>query len=69
METKTYFLNHFYHPRFASRYDQNQLFITDVSKENKHPVVPKLMNIVPKRNKRNNYREIDKLFLESIGYD
>ena len=69
METKRYFPNLFYHPRIASGYDQNQLIITDVSKENKHPVVPKLMNIVPKRNKRNNYRKIDKLFLESIGYD
>ena len=48
METKRYFLNHFYHPRFASGYDQNQLTITDVSKENEHRVVPKLMIIVPK---------------------
>ena len=37
METKRYFLTHFYHPRFASGYDQNQLIITDVSKENKTP--------------------------------
>ena len=48
METKRYFLNHFQHPRFASGYDQNQLIITDVSKENKHRVVPKPMIIVPK---------------------
>ena len=43
-----FFLLIFYHPRFASGYDQNQLVITDVSNENKHRVVPKLMIIVPK---------------------
>ena len=48
METKRFFLTHFYHPRFASGYDQNKLIITDVSKENKHQVVPKLMISVPK---------------------
>ena len=57
METKRYFLTHFYHPRFASGYDQNPLIITDVSRENKHRVVPKLMNIVPKWDKRNNRRK------------
>ena len=54
METKRYFRNHFYHPLFASGYDRNQLIITDVSKENKYRVVPKLMNIVPKWDKRSN---------------
>ena len=48
METKRYFLTHFDHRRFASGYDQNQLIITDVSEENRHRVVPKLMIIVPK---------------------
>ena len=48
METKRNFLNHFQHPRFASGYDQNQLIITDVSQENKHQVIPKLMITVPK---------------------
>ena len=48
METKRYFLTHFHHPRFASGYDQNQLIITDESKENKHRVVPKLMITVQK---------------------
>ena len=57
METKRIFLNHFYHPRFASGYDQNQLITTDVSKENQHRVVPKLMIIVPKWDKRNNQRK------------
>ena len=57
METKRNFLTHFYHPRFASRYDQNQLIITDVSKKNKHRVVPKLMITVQKRDKRNNQRK------------
>ena len=57
METRMYFLNRFYHPRFASGYDQNQLIITDVSKENKHRVVPKLMKIAPKWDKRNNRRK------------
>ena len=42
------FLLIFYHPRFASGYDQNLLIIIDVSKENKHREVPKLMIIVPK---------------------
>ena len=54
METKRYFLSHFQHPRFASGYDQNQLIITDVSKENENRVVPKLMITVSKWNKRNN---------------
>ena len=58
METKRYFLTHFYHPRFASGYDQNQLIIPDVSKENKHRIVPKLMITVPKWNKRNNQRKM-----------
>ena len=57
METKRYFLNHLYHPRFASGYDQNQLIITDVSKENKHRIVPKLMITVPKWEKRINRRK------------
>ena len=35
METKRYFLTHFYHPRFARGYDQNPLFITDASSEKK----------------------------------
>ena len=48
METKEKILVILQHPRFASGYDQNQLIITDVSKENKHRVVPKLMIIVPK---------------------
>ena len=52
------FLLIFYHPRFASGYDQNQLFITDVSKENRHRKVPKLMITVPKWNKRNNQRKL-----------
>ena len=34
--------------RFASGYDQNRLIISDVSRENKHRVAPKLMIIVPK---------------------
>ena len=58
METKRYFLNHFYHPRFASGYDQNQLIITDVSKEKKHRVLSKLMIIVPKWDKRINRRKL-----------
>ena len=37
METKRYFLTHFYHPRFASGYDQNQLIITDVSEKKQTP--------------------------------
>ena len=57
MKRKRYFLNHFQQPRFASGYDQNQLFITDVSKQNKHRVAPKLMFTVPKWNKRNNRRK------------
>ena len=48
MEAKKKYLVIFQHPRFASGYDQNQLIITDVSKENRHRVVPKLMIIVPK---------------------
>ena len=48
METKEKSLVILQHPRFASGYDQNQLIITDVSKENKHRVVPKLMITVPK---------------------
>ena len=58
METKRNFLNHFYHPRFASGYDQNQIIITDVSKENKHRAVPKLMITVPKGDKQNNRRKL-----------
>ena len=54
METKEKILVILQHPRFASGYDQNQLIITDVSKENKHRVVPKLMITVPKWNKRFN---------------
>ena len=42
------FLLILYHPRFASGYDQNPLILTDVSRENKHRVVPKLMKSVPK---------------------
>ena len=48
METKEKILVILQHPRFASGYDQNQLVITDISKENKHRVVPKLMKIAPK---------------------
>ena len=48
METKRYFPTQFYHPGFASGYDQKQLIIPDVSKEYKHRVVPKLMISVPK---------------------
>ena len=48
METKEKILVILQHPRFASGYDQNQLIITDVSKENKHRVVPKLMIAAPK---------------------
>ena len=48
METKKKIFDIFQHPRFASGYDQNQLLITDVSEENKHRVVPKLMIAVPK---------------------
>ena len=48
METKRYFSNDFLHPHFASEYDQNELIITDISEENKHRVVPKLMIIVLK---------------------
>ena len=66
METKRYFLTHFYHPRFASGYDQNQLIITDVSKENKHRIVQKLMITVPKWNKRINWRKVDKSFYELL---
>ena len=53
METKRIFLNHIYHLSFASGYDQNQLIISDVGKENKHLVLKKLMNTVAKRDKRN----------------
>ena len=62
LETKRYFLTHFYHLRFASGYDQNQLIIPDVSKENKHRVVPKLMITIPKWNKWNNRRIFDQPF-------
>ena len=48
------FLNHSYHPRFASGYDQNPIIITDEIKENRHREVPKRMIIVPKGNKGNN---------------
>ena len=48
METKKEILVILHHPSFASGYDQNQLIITEVSKENKHRVVPKLMITVPK---------------------
>ena len=56
METKRFtvhfqhfpFTFHFQHPRFGSRYDQKQLIISDVSKGNKHRVVPKLMIVVAK---------------------
>ena len=48
METKEKILVILHHPRFASGYDQNQLIITDVSTENKHRIVPKLMITVPK---------------------
>ena len=58
METKRYFLNHFQHSRFASGYDQHRLIITDVNKENKHRVVPKLMITVPKGDKRSNQRKL-----------
>ena len=58
METKRNFLNHFQHPCFASGYDQNQLIITDVSKKNKHRVVPQLIITVPMLNKRNNQRKL-----------
>ena len=57
METKRIFLNHFQPPRFASGHDQNPLIIANVSKENKHRVVPVLMIIVPKWDKRNNQRK------------
>ena len=66
METKRYSLTHFHHPRFASGYDQNQLIITDVSKENKHRLVPKLMITVPKWIKRINWRKVDKSFYELL---
>ena len=58
METKRIFLNHFYHPRFASGYDQNQFNITDVSKQKRQRIVPKLMISVPKWNKRINQRKL-----------
>ena len=48
METKEKILVILQHPRFASGYDQNQLFISDVSGENKHRVVAELMITVPK---------------------
>ena len=54
METKRIFLNQIYHPRFASGYDQNQLIISDVSKENNHRDLKKLMIFLAKRDKRNN---------------
>ena len=66
METKRKFLNHFYHPRFASGYDENQLIKTDVSEDNRHRVVPKLMITVPKWNKRINKRKIDESFYELL---
>ena len=43
METKRIFFNLFKHPRFAGGYEQNQLFISDVGKQNRDQVVPKLM--------------------------
>ena len=58
METKRKILVIFYHPRFASGYDQNQLIKPDVSKKIKHRVVPKLMILVPKGNKRINQRQL-----------
>ena len=68
METKRYFLNQIYHRRFASGYDQNQLIITDVNKQKqkKHQLVPKLMMFVPKWDKRNNQRKIDKSFYKLL---
>ena len=64
METKRNFLNHFYHPRFASGYDQNQLIKPNISKEKKHRIVPRLMITVPKRSKRNNQRKLLSHFLK-----
>ena len=65
MKTKRIFLNHFLHPQFASGYGQNHLIISDVTKENKHTVVLKLMIIAPKSDKRNNQR---KLFCHFTNY-
>ena len=48
METKSNFPKDFRHPRFASGYDQKQLFISDVDSDNKHREIPKLMIIVQK---------------------
>ena len=62
METKRIFLNHFQHPRFASGCNQSQIIISDVGQKNKHRVVPKLMIIVPKKNKRIKQRKIDLSF-------
>ena len=52
METKRIFLNHFYHPRFASGYDQNQLIITDVSKENNQRITDKPFQKILNTNNR-----------------
>ena len=56
------FLNHFQQPRFASGYDQNQIFLTDVSNENNHQVLPKLTISVPMWDKRSNQWKTDKSF-------
>ena len=58
MEMKRIFLTRFQHPRFASGYDQNQLIRSDVGWEKKQRVVPKLMIIVPKWDKRDNQRTL-----------
>ena len=64
METKRKFLNHFYHPRFATGYDQNQLIILNVIREKKHQIVARLMITVPKWNKRNIQRKLINHFLK-----
>ena len=53
-----FFLVIFNSPRFASGYDQNQLIIFGISKENKHRVKPEPMSIVPKGDKRNNQQKL-----------
>ena len=54
MEVKMKVSCHFLRRHRASEYEQNPLFISDFSQENKHRVVPTLMSIVPKGTRQKN---------------
>ena len=57
METKRNFFNQFLHPVFSG-FDQNQLIICDISWKNNYQAVPKLMIVLPKRDKWNKRRKL-----------